>query len=60
MLPLKGKSDSGSASSSQGRSRASAPLDSTLARVVSKWLLLGTTSPALHITENRMRSAARP
>lgn len=30
------------------------------ARVVSKWVLLGTACPGLHITLNRMRSAARP
>ena len=32
----------------------------TLARVVSKCVLFGTMSPFLHITLNRMRSAARP
>ena len=37
-----------------------APVNSQLARVVSKWLLLGTTSPGLHMTEKRIRSAARP
>jgi hypothetical protein len=37
-----------------------APTNSTLARVVSKCVLFGTTSPFLHITLNRMRSAARP
>jgi hypothetical protein len=31
-----------------------------LARVVSKWVLFGTTSPGLHSVENRIRSAARP
>ena len=36
------------------------PRYSTLARVVSKWLLLGTTSPGCSSAPKRMRSAARP
>jgi hypothetical protein len=36
------------------------PVNSTLARVVSKCVLEGTSWPGLHITVNRMRSAARP
>ena len=31
-----------------------------LARVVSKWMLLGTLSPFLRIEPKRTRSAARP
>ena len=42
------------------RSTASAPVYSTLARVVSKWVLLGTTLPGPPTTENRIFSAARP
>ena len=60
MFPLNGCSDPGSRPSAMTRSRASAPWYSTLARVVSKWVLLGTTSPSLTITEKRIRSAARP
>jgi len=37
-----------------------APLASTLARVVSKWAFDGTTLPGPPMTENRIRSAARP
>ena len=44
-LPLKGWTSDGTRPSGITRSRASAPSTSTLARVVSKWLLLGTTSP---------------
>ena len=33
---------------------------SMLARVVSKWVLFGTMSPAFTAVPNRMRSAARP
>ena len=60
MLPLNGPGAATSADSGQGRSTASAPVCSMLARVVSKWVLLGTTSPGPHRVENRMRSAARP
>ena len=42
------------------RSTASAPVDSTFARVVSKWVLFGTTFPGPAIAENRIFSAARP
>ncbi len=36
------------------------PRYSRLARVVSKWQLLGTSSPFLHTAVNRTFSAARP
>ena len=42
------------------RSTASAPVNSTLARVVSKCVLLGTTLPGPPMTLNRIFSAARP
>ena len=42
------------------RSTASAPVNSTLARVVSKWVLLGIALPGPPMTENRIFSAARP
>ena len=45
MLPLKGCTSDGTRPSGITRSRASAPSTSMLARVVSKWLLFGTTSP---------------
>ena len=60
MLPLKSPRDCVSRASGTGRSTARAPVNSMLARVVSKWVLLGTTWPGLHSTVNRMRSAARP
>ncbi len=60
MLPLNGWRASGSVPSSMTTSRASAPRYSTLALVVSKWVLLGTTWPSSTITVNRMCSAARP
>jgi hypothetical protein len=41
-------------------SMASAPVASTFARVVSKWVLFGTTLPAPPMTEKRIFSAARP
>ena len=44
-LPLNGWTSDGTRPSGITRSRASAPSTSMLARVVSKWLLLGTTSP---------------
>jgi tryptophanase len=50
----------GSRASGIGRSTASAPLNSTFARVVSKCVLLGITRPAPPITLNRIFSAARP
>jgi hypothetical protein len=43
-----------------GMSRAMALRYSVLARVVSKWVLLGTMSPGLRVEPKRMRSAARP
>ena len=42
------------------RSTASAPVSSTLARVVSKWVLLGIVFPGPPMTEKRIFSAARP
>ena len=60
MLPLNGSTVSGCLASGICKSTASPPTNSTLARVVSKCVLFGTTSPFLHITLNRMRSAARP
>ena len=45
MFPLNGWSDAGSRPSGITRSTASAPVASTLARVVSKWVLFGTTLP---------------
>ena len=43
-----------------GRSTACAPVNSMLARVVSKWVLFGMTWPAPPVTVNRIFSAARP
>ena len=60
MLPLNGWICDGTRPSGMTRSRASASSISTLARVVSKWLLLGTTCPGSSRLWNRMRSAARP
>ena len=60
MFPLKGWIARGCLPSSITRSRARAPLCSTLALVVSKWLLFGTASPAPTVSTQRMRSAARP
>ncbi len=60
MLPLNGWTAEGTRPSAMTRSRASASSTSTFARVVSKWLLFGTTSPAFSTVWNRMRSAARP
>ena len=60
MLPLKGASTWVSAASGQGRSIASPPSYSMLARVVSKWVLFGTTWPRVTVSAKRMRSAARP
>ena len=45
MLPLKSFTSEGIRASFTGRSTASAPLNSMLARVVSKWVLLGMTFP---------------
>ncbi len=60
MLPLKGWMTDGLRPSSITRSTASAPVNSTLARVVSKCVLLGTTLPGPPTTPNRIFSAARP
>ena len=60
MLPLNGWYAEGSCPSAMTRSTASAPVNSMLARVVSKWVLLGTTLPLPPMAWNRMRSAARP
>ena len=60
MFPLKGYVDLWSRDSAVTRSRASAPWNSTFARVVSKWVLLGTTSPGFTAVWNRIRSAALP
>ena len=50
----------GSRPSAMTRSTASAPVNSTLARVVSKCVLFGTTWPGPPMTEKRILSAARP
>ncbi len=60
IFPLKGASKAGSNPSSQTKSTAWAPANSIFARVVSKWLLLGITSPGLTWVWARMPSAARP
>ena len=60
MFPLKGWSADGSRPSGITRSIASAPVNSTFARVVSKCVLLGTTVPGPAIAVNRIFSAARP
>ena len=60
MLPLNGASAWVSKASRQGRLRAMAPQYSMLARVVSKWLLLGMMSPGLSTHAARIPSAARP
>ena len=60
MLPLNGCSADGRPASGKGRSAATAPLCSMLARVVSKCVLPGTSIPGLHICANRICSAARP
>jgi hypothetical protein len=39
---------------------ASAPVNSMLALVVSKWVLFGITRPGPATTENKIVSAARP
>ena len=60
MLPLKGWREEGTWASAMGRSSASAPVNSTLARVVSKWVLLGTVCPGPAIALKMIFSAARP
>ena len=59
-FPLNGCKLAGSSPSAMTRSTASARVNSMLARVVSKWVLLGTTRPSPPITEKRIFSAARP
>src|ERR1019366_5385276 len=53
MLPLKSRRACVSAASGMGRSTARAPVNSMLARVVSKWVLEGTTWPGRHMTVNK-------
>ncbi len=60
MLPLNGCSLRASCASAITRSSASAPVNSTFARVVSKCVLLGTTLPGPPSTVKRIFSAARP
>ena len=60
MFPLNGWIVAGWRPSAMGRSTASAPVNSTLARVVSKWVLFGTALPGPATTLNRIFSAARP
>ena len=60
MFPLNGCTSDGSSASAIGRSTASAPVNSTFARVVSKCVLFGTIFPAPPIAVNRIFSAARP
>ena len=60
MFPLNGWRAAGTRPSGMTRSTASAPVNSTLARVVSKWVLFGMTLPGPPITEKRIFSAARP
>jgi hypothetical protein len=60
MLPLNGCSTSGWVPSGMTKSAASAPVNSTLARVVSKWVLLGIAVPGPAMTLKRIFSAALP
>ncbi len=60
MFPLNGWRVRGSSPSRITRSTGSTPSYSRLARVVSKCVLDGTTSPGRVATEKRIRSAARP
>jgi hypothetical protein len=60
MLPLNGWRAAGCRPSATGRSTALAPVNSILARVVSKWVLFGTIRPGPPIAVNRIFSAARP
>ena len=60
MFPLNGWIACGSPPSGMTRSTASAPVNSTLARVVSKCVLLGMTLSGPPRTLNRIFSAARP
>ena len=60
MFPLNGCRTRGSRPSGMTKSSATPPLASTLARVVSKCVLLGTISPAFSTVENSRFSATRP
>ena len=60
MFPLNGWMSDGWRPSAMTRSTASAPVNSTLARVVSKWVLLGMTLPGPPTAVYRIFSAARP
>ena len=60
MSPLNGCREEGTRASGTGRSSASAPVNSTFARVVSKCVLLGTTWPGPAIALKMIFSAARP
>jgi hypothetical protein len=60
MFPLNGCRDDGTRPSAITRSTASAPVNSTFARVVSKCVLFGTTLPGPPSTLKRIFSAARP
>src|SRR5207245_2501448 len=60
MFPLKGWRPLACLPSATRRSIAVPPLTSTLARVVSKCVLLGTTSPGFKTVEKRRFSATRP
>jgi aspartate aminotransferase len=59
-LPLNGCGTAGVSAGAAGRSTARAPTRSRFARVVSKWVLPGTTSPRWTRVSNSSRSAARP
>ena len=60
MSPLKGWREDGTSASATGRSSASAPVNSTFARVVSKCVLFGMVLPGPPSALNRIFSAARP
>lgn len=60
MLPLNGWRAAGCRPSATGRSTALAPVNSTWALVVSKWVLFGTIRPDPQVAVNRIFSAARP
>ena len=60
MFPLNGCREDVTSASGIGRSSASAPVYSTFARVVSKWVLFGIVRPGPPTTLNRIFSAARP
>ena len=60
MLPLKSAMQSGSMPFGRGQIDGRGAENSTFARVVSKWELLGTYLPGPPTMEKRIRSAARP